>query len=141
MLMATLFEDFTPELHALLVDGERFLELGCGLAGRLLSLLQAYPSMTAVGVELAPDLLEEAQRRAQELGVADRVEFRATDAQEFTAEGLFDLVFWSQFFFPEASRAATLQVAWCSMRPRGYIGAPVRGEPSLLDDLCSEQGR
>jgi uncharacterized damage-inducible protein DinB len=50
-------------------------------------------------------------------------------------------VFWSQFFFPEASRAATLQVAWCSMRPRGYIGAPVRGEPSLLDDLCSEQGR
>lgn len=140
-LMASVFENSTPDLHSLLANGGRYVELGCGLAGGLLCLLQAYPSVTAVGVDLASDLLEEAQRRAQHLGVANRVEFRATDAQQFTAEAPFDLVFWSQFFFPEASRVATLQTAWHSLRPGGYIGAPIRGEPALLDDLQSEQGR
>jgi tRNA G46 methylase TrmB len=50
-----------PELGARLVSGGWYLELGCGVGGGLLSLLQAYPLLTAVGVEIAPDLVAEAQ--------------------------------------------------------------------------------
>ena len=55
-------------------DGDRHLELGCGVAGRILCVLQAFPTLTAVGVELTPDLAAEAARRAVSLGVADRFE-------------------------------------------------------------------
>lgn len=67
-------------MHARLSAGERHLELGCGLAGRILCLLQAYPAMTAVGVERAPDLAAEARRRAERLGVADRFVVVVSDA-------------------------------------------------------------
>lgn len=80
-------------------DGDRHLELGCGVAGRILSVLQAFPTLTAVGVELAPDLAAEAERRAAALGVADRFEVLCADATTVRLDGTFDVAFWSQFFF------------------------------------------
>jgi hypothetical protein len=60
-----------PARHAhLTTHGGRHLELGCGVGNVLLSLLVAYPGLTAVGVELDPVTLAETRRRAQLLGVA-----------------------------------------------------------------------
>jgi hypothetical protein len=90
-----------PDLHAhLTTHGGRHLELGCGVGNVLLSLLVAYPRLTAVGVELDPVTLAETRRRAQLLGVADRVELRRMDAADPTDQAAFDHVRWSQFFFP-----------------------------------------
>jgi SAM-dependent methyltransferase len=112
-------------------DGDRHLELGCGVAGRILCVLQAFPTLTAVGVEQTPDLAAEAERRAVALGVADRFEVVCADAATTRLDGAFDIAFWSQFFFPQVSRAGTLATAYDALRPGGMLLAPLLGDPSV----------
>jgi SAM-dependent methyltransferase len=109
----------------------------------MLSFLQAYPKLTAVGVELAPDLLAVARQRALDLGVSDRVHFYEGDARDFQAPAQFDAVFWSQSFFPTASRAAALRVAYQSLKPGGLLLATLQmWEPSIITgSLHTKEGR
>jgi hypothetical protein len=46
-----------PELQRRFSAGARHLELGCGIGGGTLSILNTYPNVAAVGVELQTDLL------------------------------------------------------------------------------------
>ncbi len=114
-------------------DGDRHLELGCGVAGRILCVLQAFPTLTAVGVEVAPDLAAEAERRAAALGLADRFEVVRADATAVRLDGTFDVAFWSQFFFSRASRPGTLETAYQALRPGGMLIAPLLGDPSVAE--------
>jgi len=109
-------------------DGDRHLELGCGVAGRMLSVLQAWPTLTAVGVERSADLAAEARRRASALGLADRFEVVCADTTTVVLDGPFDVAFWSQFFFAEESRAATLATAYRLLRRGGTLFAPLMGD-------------
>jgi SAM-dependent methyltransferase len=117
--------DSVPEWRARLAGGEpRYLELGCGLGGAMLLLLQRYPGLTAVGVDLAGDLLDRAAAQATALGVAGRARFVLEDAAAFTDPEPFDVVFWSQFFFPAASRVKTMANVYDRMRPDGLVIVP-----------------
>lgn len=118
-----------PELQAIYASEARELELGCGLAGRLLTALVCHPELRAVAVEIQPRLLEEARRRAENLGVADRVEFRLMDARDVTDDAAFDLAFWSQFFFPAPTRSATLAAARRALKPGGYLVTSLLTDP------------
>ncbi len=141
--LARFQREHLPEIDALFVAGGHYLELGCGVASGMCSFLQAHPKLTAVGVELAPDLLAVARQRALDLGVSDRVHFYEGDARDFHAPAQFDAVFWSQSFFPTASRAAVLRVAYQSLKPGGLLLATLqRWEPSdLTDSLQTKEGR
>jgi SAM-dependent methyltransferase len=142
IVLKAMLRENVPEVHAVLSAGGRWLELGCGVAGGLLSTLCAYPKATAVGVEIAADLVEEARRRAVTLGVNDRVVFWQGDAQDFNEREVFDYVFWSQFYFPPASRPLALQVALRALKPGGFVIAPVQGDPSLINEqLHTEAGQ
>jgi SAM-dependent methyltransferase len=116
-----------PDAAALLAGG-RLLELGCGVAGRVLTMLQALPAMSAVGVELSEDLAAEAVRRAEALGVADRFEVVRDDAAAFSRPETFDVAFWSQFFFPEPTRRPALATLLESLRSGGLAQAPLPGD-------------
>jgi SAM-dependent methyltransferase len=141
-LFQMLLPAISAELDALFTAGARYLELGCGLAGGLLSMLRAYPRLRAVGVEQAADLLRQAERTAAELGVNDRAHFVHGDAREFAGDASFDVVFWSQFFFPTPSRAATLQTARRALKEGGLFVAPLGPEPLAAGaDLHTEAGR
>jgi trans-aconitate methyltransferase len=130
-----------PDLAALR-DGGTLLELGCGVAGRTLALLQGVPDLRVVGLELAEDLAAEARSRAEALGVADRFEVVLADATTFDRPGAFDVVFWSQFFFPAASRRAALGVAFASLRPSGIVQAPLAGDfPTMRAEPDGGQAR
>ena len=127
-----------PDVRARLLAGAPHLELGCGLAGRILCLLQAYPRMTAVGVERAPDLAAEARRRAEALGVADRFEVVVGDAADvavgtgpLTRQG-FETAQWSQFFFPQAARAGALRTMFDALAPGGLLEAPLLGDQEAM---------
>jgi SAM-dependent methyltransferase len=109
-----------PEFSGLLADG-RYLDVGCGVAGFLLTCARTYPTMRGVGVELVASVAAEAERRAKDLGVADRVEVRCMDARELGDENAFDSAFWAQPFFPEAVRAGTLAAIFRALKP----GAPL----------------
>lgn len=136
-------EAASQEVHDILIAGGHCLELGCGVSGMLLSRLQAYPNLTGVGVDRAADLLAVARQRALELGVSERVHFFEGDAGDFYAPAQFDVVFWSQPFFPMASRAAALRVAFQSLKPGGIlITRLLHWEPSVLtDSLRTDGGR
>jgi Methyltransferase domain len=114
-----------PGRADMLRPGARLLELGCGVAGRILTTLRAVPTLTAVGVELSPDLAEEAERRAHELGLSERFTVVCTDAREFTTAEPFDRGFWSQFFFPADAREAALSAAHGALRTGAVITSPV----------------
>lgn len=142
ILLKSMFRENVPELHEVLTAGGRCLELGCGAAGSLLTLLRAYPNTSAVGVEIAADLVEEARRRASELGFNDRVVFWQGDALDFNEQEGYDYVFWSQFFFPPATRAPALLVAFRALKPSGVLIAPVQGDSSVVNgSLHSEAGQ
>ncbi len=131
-----------PQIRETLAAGGRYLELGCGVAGAMLTALQLFPRMTAVAVELSPSLLARARDRATALGVADRVRFVLADATRLVEPEPFDVAFWSQFYFPGPTRAAALATALRSLRPGGHLMSPVMTEPSVLDeDLHSGDGR
>ncbi|MFG1604545.1 SAM-dependent methyltransferase [Actinoplanes sp. NPDC049265] len=115
--------------EAMAAGGVRIVALGCGLAGNLLTVLRLYPDATGVGVDQEAGLLDRARQDAAELGMADRVNFVTADAGTFTDPRPFDMVFWSQFFFPAASRAKTLANVHHLLRPGGLLVVPVRPEP------------
>ncbi|MFJ5212368.1 SAM-dependent methyltransferase [Streptomyces nigra] len=123
--------DAIPNLSAAFTEGARYLELGCGVGGAMLTYLQLYPRVRAVGVELAADLVEVARTRASDLGLSDRVAFHTADACVYTDPESFDVVFWSQFFFTHDTRKAALTNAFSHLRSGGLLIAPVlRGRPA-----------
>ncbi len=117
-----------PLRRDLLEPGCRLLELGCGVAGRILTMLRAVPTLTAVGVELSPDLAAEAVRRAAALGLDQRFSVVCADAAAYRTDERFDRAFWSQFFFPDDSRAGALAAMHAAVRPGGVVGSPVAGD-------------
>jgi SAM-dependent methyltransferase len=120
-----------PEWKELLDAGAvRHLELGCGLSGAMLCLLQDYPKLTAVGVDLAADLIEKAAAQAVVLGVDDRFAPVVADARTFTDLDPFDAVFWSQFFYPADTRAEALANAYQRLRPGGLLMSPLLVPPA-----------
>jgi cyclopropane-fatty-acyl-phospholipid synthase len=74
----------------LLKPGQRILDIGCGWGGLGLSLAEACPGAHVTGVTLSTEQLAIAQRRAQDRGVADRVDFRLQDYRDL--EGPFDRI-------------------------------------------------
>jgi SAM-dependent methyltransferase len=115
--------------------GGRALELGCGAGSRMCALVQAFPTATAVGVELAGDVAAFGRRRAELLGLAGRVRYVVGDAAMYEPDGLFDLVSWSQFFFPAPTRQGALATARRALRPGGWITMPV-----IWDGTPAERG-
>jgi SAM-dependent methyltransferase len=119
-LYGQLFLPKLPELTEL-VRGERWLDVGCGVAGATLTLAGLFPELRAVAIELVPTVADETIRRAKEQGVADRVDVRCMDARDFDEPASFGGAFWAQPFFPEPTRAATLAMIRQSLRPGGML--------------------
>lgn len=128
-----------PDRRSML-EGGRLLELGCGLAGRVLTTLRAAPSLVAVGVELSEDLAEAARQRAVDLGLTDRFTVECVDASDFTTTELFDYGFWSQFFFPTHAREGALASMMRALRPGAVLLAPLGsdGEAAMADPASVE---
>ncbi|CAE77750.1 peptide chain release factor N(5)-glutamine methyltransferase [Bdellovibrio bacteriovorus] len=78
------------------------IDLGCGSGCIGLSLLKEYPNAKLIAVDLLPGAIEVAQRNAQSLDVADRVQFLNLDAgnveaimsayKDFTGQSSIDVL-------------------------------------------------
>jgi SAM-dependent methyltransferase len=91
------------------VPGERVLDVGCGCGGSTLELAEAVGAAgRVVALDISGPMLERARRRAQEVGLDARIEFRLGDAQHAPLEsGATDLVFsrFGVMFFADSVAA------------------------------------
>ncbi len=67
-------------------EGERILDVGCGWGGFPLWAATRYGA-DVVGITLSPPQAEKARQRAEEAGVADRVDIRVMDYRDLPATG------------------------------------------------------
>lgn len=70
--------------------GCRVLDVGCGV-GRWSRLL-AGRGAQVTGIDLSPTMIEEAERRAAQAGVAERCTFHVQDVSDLSVAGQFDMV-------------------------------------------------
>lgn len=91
---AGLATEWIPALdgvEAKLLAGGRVADIGCGHGYSTITMAQAYPASTFVGIDSHPASILAARVAAQEAGVGDRVTFEVADAASFEGGG-FDLI-------------------------------------------------
>lgn len=122
---------FTPEKLAALGEalrldpGTRILDLGSG-SGEMLCTWARDHGVTGTGVDLSKLFSEQARLRAEELGVADRVQFVHGDASGYVSEEKVDVAACIGATWIGGGVAGTIELLARSLRTGGII---LVGEP------------
>ncbi len=75
-----------------LAAGARVLDMGCGAAGLVMRIAEAYPQTHCVGVDIDPHGITLARRNVAAAGLAERVTIEQTDGGTIGHENEFDVV-------------------------------------------------
>jgi precorrin-6B methylase 2 len=109
-----------------LAPGDRVLDMACGKAGPA-TLLASRFGCSIVGVERSPEFAEEARRRVESAGLADRIEIVEGDAAAYPVEpGTFDAALCLGASFVWDGLDGTLDALVPAVRPGGHVAV---GEP------------
>ena len=124
----------------LLGPGGRVLDVGCGAGGALLPAARRVgPTGEAVGIDIAPGMVERARAAAEEAGLEQvEVELMDSAALEGFEDGRFDAVLaaFSLTAMPDVERALA---EWRRvLRPTGTLGVAVW--TNLVDDAWTWEG-
>jgi SAM-dependent methyltransferase len=122
----------------------RVLELGCGAGGHLIATAYALPGVRALGVDLAPSVIAQAQAEAQAAGVAN-VAFQAADLRDLVdgSLGEFDYVVAHgvHSWVPADAREALLAATRAHLAPGGLAYVSFNANPgghlrAMVRDAC-----
>lgn len=122
---------YTPEKLATLgaalrlQSGASLLDLGSGSGEMLCTWARNY-GITGTGIDMSPLFTAQAQRRAEELGVADRVKFIHDDAAGYVADEKVDVAACVGATWIGGGVAGTIALLARSLRSGGMI---LIGEP------------
>ncbi|MEU9151769.1 class I SAM-dependent methyltransferase [Streptomyces sp. NPDC048417] len=139
-LIGMLYEAL-PEFRARLESGGPLLDVGSGVGGALLTGLTLFDKLHAVGVESVPEVAAECRRRAETVGVTDRVDIRTMDARALRDESAFSVCFWAQPFFSQDVRADTLAAIFRALRPNGLLLVQELFPPQTAQDKPTARTR
>ena len=109
-----------PGLESRLGDGARVLDIGCGVGWSTVSIAQAYPAATVLGVDLDPGSIAAAEQVAEAEGVTDRVTFELRDVATLSGAG-FDLATMFEMLHDLARPVEALRVAREALAPGGVV--------------------
>jgi ubiquinone/menaquinone biosynthesis C-methylase UbiE len=103
---------------------ERILDAGCGPGGTACYIAQKY-AIRVFGVDIAEAMIEKAQRRAQRMGVVDRVDFRVANLHNLPFEDeFFDGVLLESVLTPlPGDKEQALIELRRVVKPGGWIAA------------------
>jgi ubiquinone/menaquinone biosynthesis C-methylase UbiE len=103
------------------VKGRRVLDVGCGLGGPAFEVVNEYGA-EVVGFDIDGRLVEHAERRAQELGLSDRANFKVVEPGPFPFESeSFDFVISSGAITQIEDKRGVLLECFRVLRPGGWL--------------------
>jgi len=117
--------------------GKRVLDIGCGIGGPAFVLARKYGAHVT-GIDLEPQLIVRATRRAAELGLSQQTEFRAVSLGPFGfPDACFDVVFTSGALTQTEDKAGIVAECLRVLNPGGVLSCYdwLKGEGELSDDM------
>ena len=108
-------------------EGERFLDIGAGVATLSLAMLREWPALRVVAVEPLPEALVLASAAIHAASAGMRVELRAGYAQDLQDTAVFDLAFIPSAFIPPVQLQDVAAHAARALRPGGWLLMAVLG--------------
>jgi phosphoethanolamine N-methyltransferase len=103
------------------VAGKRVLDIGCGIGGPAFVLARKYGAHVT-GIDLEPQLIDRAARRAAELGLSHQTEFRAVTLGPLGfPDKCFDVVFTSGALTQTEDKAGIVAECFRVLKPGGVL--------------------
>ncbi len=141
--VANLVSAWIPALdgvEATVRAGGTVADIGCGYGASTILLAEAYPAATVVGFDYHVGSIEQARKRAEQAGLADRVSFEVGTAQDFTGSA-YDLVCVFDALHDMGDPVAAARHIRESLAPDGtwLLVEPMAGE--TLSDNVNPVGR
>ena len=101
----------------------RLLEVGCGSAFYIQYAARKNPSLTALGIELQPNVAEVATQHIKDWGLHDRVKIETGDIRHKQPQELFDIVtlYNNIYYFTVQERPAFLSHLRTFLKPAGFL--------------------
>lgn len=101
----------------------RLLEVGCGSGAYVRYAAGLNPRLTALAVDLQPEVAGQAAKNMAQWGLADRVETRSGDLRTLDLQPQFDVVTLHNniYYFPQEERAEVLARARSFLAPGGTL--------------------
>ena len=110
-----------PGLDAVLRDGGKVADIGCGEGWSSIGIARAYPYVRVEGFDVDADSIEAARAHAAAEGLGDRVTFTLVDAASVPAAGDFDLVAAFECIHDLPDPVSVLRAARRMVKPGGRV--------------------
>ena len=110
-----------PGLDALLRDGGKVADIGCGEGWSSIGIARAYPAVTVDGFDVDADSIEAARRYAAAEGLGDRARFTLVDAASVPTPGDYALVTAFECIHDLPDPVGVLRSARRMVKPGGTV--------------------
>ncbi len=106
-------------VDAVPLAGKRVLDLGTG-KGRF-SIAAAAAGASVIAVDISAQMIDEARRKADARGVADRIDFRVGDVEQFASDERFDCIVLMEILVHLPDAAGVVRRCAQMLAPGGFL--------------------